>query len=86
MRPVVTGVIGSSDVSNSELDRIQRFRADTARRSRRWRRRRRPRRPQLRGAILVRILSNDITNDGAYDGKTGVACQEYVYEVVRAGN
>ena len=32
----------------------------------------------------VRILSNNITNDGAYDGKTGVACQEFVYEVVRA--
>ena len=32
----------------------------------------------------IRILSNNITNNGAYDGKTGVACQEFVYEVVRA--
>ena len=83
---VVTGVIGSSDVWNSEIDRIQRFRAEygtsveemeTAAAA------------QVAGRfgvpfLGVRILSNNITNDGAYDGKTGVACQEFVYEVVRA--
>ena len=83
---VVTGVIGSSDVWNSEIDRIQRFRAEygtsveemeTAAAA------------QVAGRfgipfLGVRILSNNITNSGAYDGKTGVACQEYVYEVIRA--
>jgi adenosylhomocysteine nucleosidase len=83
---VVTGVIGSSDVWNSEIDRIQRFRAEygtsveemeTAAAA------------QVAGRLGVpflgvRILSNNITNNGGYDGKTGVACQDFVYEVVRA--
>ena len=30
------------------------------------------------------MVSNNITNDGAYDGKTAAACQEYVSEVVKA--
>jgi adenosylhomocysteine nucleosidase len=32
----------------------------------------------------IRVLSNNITNGGAYDAKTGLACQEYVYDVVKA--
>ena len=32
----------------------------------------------------IRVVSNNITNDGAYDGKTAAACQEYVSEVVKA--
>jgi adenosylhomocysteine nucleosidase len=32
----------------------------------------------------IRVLSNNITNGGAYDPKAGEACQEYVYEVVKA--
>jgi adenosylhomocysteine nucleosidase len=30
----------------------------------------------------IRILSNNITNNGAYDPATGEACQDYVLDVV----
>ena len=83
---VVTGVIGSSDVWNSELDRIQRFRAEygTSVEEMEAASAAQVARSFAVPFIGIRILSNNITNDGAYDGKTGVACQEYVYEVVRA--
>ncbi|MDX2029798.1 MAG: 5'-methylthioadenosine/S-adenosylhomocysteine nucleosidase [Blastocatellia bacterium] len=83
---VVEGVIGSSEVWNSEIDRIQRFHSqygttveemETAAAA------------QIAGYFRVpflgiRVLSNNITNGGKYDGKTGEACQEYVYDVVKA--
>ena len=31
----------------------------------------------------IRVVSNNITNGGGYDGRTGEACQEYVVEVVK---
>jgi len=83
---VVEGVIGSSEIWNSELDRIQWFHIqygttveemETASAA------------QIAGFFQIpflgiRVLSNNITNDGKYDAKTGGACQEYVYEVVKA--
>ena len=83
---VVEGVIGSSDIWNSELDRIQRFHGqygtsveemETASAA------------QIAGFFQIpflgiRVLSNNITNDGTYDAKTGEACQDYVYDVVRS--
>jgi adenosylhomocysteine nucleosidase len=83
---VVQGVIGSADVWNSELDRIRRFRTqfettveemETASAA------------QVAGFFQIpflgiRVLSNNITNGGKYDAQTGLACQEYVYEVVKA--
>ena len=83
---VVDGVIGSSEVWNSEIDRIQRFHdeygtsveemeaASAA---------------QIAGLFKIpflgiRVLSNNITNGEAYDPKVGEACQEYVLEVVKA--
>jgi adenosylhomocysteine nucleosidase len=83
---VVEGVIGSSDIWNSELDRIQRFHTqygtsveemETASAA------------QIAGFFQIpflgiRVLSNNITNDGTYDAKTGEACQDYVYDVVRS--
>jgi adenosylhomocysteine nucleosidase len=83
---VVEGVIGSAEVWNSELDRIQRFHdqygtsveeMETASAA------------QIADLFQIpflgiRVLSNNITNDSPYDAKTGEACQEYVYEVVRA--
>jgi adenosylhomocysteine nucleosidase len=83
---VVEGVIGSAEVWNSELDRIQRFHdqygtsveeMETASAA------------QIADLfhipfLGIRVLSNNITNDGAYDPKTGDACQEYVHEVVKA--
>jgi adenosylhomocysteine nucleosidase len=83
---VVEGVIASSEVWNSELDRIERLHtrfgttaeemvaASSA---------------QIAGLFKIpflgiRVVSNNITNGEAYDTKTGEACQEYVYEVVKA--
>jgi adenosylhomocysteine nucleosidase len=83
---VVDGVIGSSEVWNSEIDRIQRFHdqfgttaeeMETASSA------------QIAGLFQVpflgvRIVSNNIMNGEAYDPRTGEACQDYVLEVVRA--
>ena len=83
---VVDGVIASSEVWNSELDRIQRFHdlygttaeeMETAAAA------------QVAGLFKIpflgiRVLSNNIINGEAYDTKTGEACQEYVREVVKA--
>ncbi len=83
---VVDGVIGSSEIWNSELDRIQRFHnqystsveeMETASAA------------QIAGLfdipfLGIRVLSDNITNTRDYDPKTGEACQEYVYEVVKA--
>jgi adenosylhomocysteine nucleosidase len=83
---VVEGVIGSADVWNSEIDRIDRFHKEygttveemeTASAA------------QIAALyeipfLGIRVLSNNITNDGKYDPRTGEACQDYVYEVVKA--
>jgi adenosylhomocysteine nucleosidase len=83
---VVEGVIGSSDIWNSELDRIQQFHSqygtsveemETASAA------------QIAGFFQIpflgiRVLSNNITNGGTYEAKTGEACQDYVYDVVKA--
>jgi adenosylhomocysteine nucleosidase len=83
---VVEGEIGSSDVWNSELDRIEQMHRqygtsvedmETASAA------------QIASAyripfLGIRIVSNNITNGGTYDGKAGEACQEYVYDVLKA--
>ena len=83
---IVEGVIGSADIWDSELDRISFFHntyhtsaeeMETASAA------------QIAAAfdipfIGIRILSNNITNDGKYDPNTGLACQDYVYQVVKA--
>jgi adenosylhomocysteine nucleosidase len=83
---VVEGVIGSSEIWNSEIDRIQRFHdqfgtmaeeMETASAA------------QIAGLfdiplLGIRVVSNNITNGGTYDALTGEACQEYVYDVVKA--
>lgn len=83
---VSEGVIGSSEIWNSEIDRIQRFHdaygttaeeMETASAA------------QIAGLFQIpflgiRVLSNNITNGGTYDARTGEACQEYVYDVVKA--
>jgi len=82
---VVEGVLGSSEVWNSEIDRIERFHEqfgttaeemETASAA------------QIAGLfeipfLGIRVVSNNITNGGGYDGRTGEACQEYVVEVVK---
>jgi adenosylhomocysteine nucleosidase len=83
---VLDGVIGSSEVWNSELDRIERFHnqfgttaeeMETASAA------------QIAGLFQIpflgiRVVSNNITNGEAYDTRTGEACQDYVYDVVKA--
>ena len=83
---VVDGVIASSEIWNSELDRIQQFHdrfgttaeeMETASAA------------QIAGLfgvpfLGIRVVSNNVTNGGTYDSSTGAACQEYVLEVVKA--
>ena len=83
---IVQGVIGSAEIWNSELDRIRWIHnqygttveeMETASAA------------QIAGFyqipfLGIRVLSNNITNDGKYDAKTGEACQDYVYDVVKA--
>lgn len=81
----VEGVIGSSDVWNSELDRIARMHdtygtsveeMETAAAA------------QVAAAsgvpfLGIRVLSNNITNDGVYSAASAAACQRFVLDVVR---
>ena len=83
---VVEGVIGSSEIWNSEIDRIQRFHdqfgtaaeeMETASAA------------QIAGLFQIpflgiRVVSNNIMNGEEYDTKTGEACQDYVRDVVLA--
>lgn len=85
-RRVVEGVIGSSDMWNSELDRITRMHdefgtsveeMETAAAA------------QVAGMsqvpfLGIRVVSNNITNGGTYDGGSARACQAFVLEVARA--
>ncbi|WP_130804631.1 5'-methylthioadenosine/S-adenosylhomocysteine nucleosidase [Acinetobacter ihumii] len=83
---VIEGTIGSADVWNNELDRIQFFyqnygtsveemeAASVAQIA-----------SQFNVPFLgIRVVSNNITNGGAYDGATGEACQEFVLNVATA--
>ena len=83
---VVDGVIGSSDMWNSELDRVEHFHdafgtsveeMETAAAA------------QVAGLAQVpflgiRVVSNNITNGGAYDGATAERCEQFVIEVIRS--
>ena len=81
---VVEGTLGSADVWNNELDRIA-FIHKTYGTSA----------EEMEGASVaqiaiqfnvpfvgIRVLSNNITNNGAYDPGTGEACQDFVLDVV----
>jgi adenosylhomocysteine nucleosidase len=83
---VVDGVIGSSNVWNSELDRIQRFHDEYGTSAEEM---------EAAAAALVagqfqipflgiRVLSNNITNNEPYRPKVGEDCQAFVREVVQA--
>ena len=83
---VVEGVIGSSDVWNDEIDRVARLHADygttveemeTASAAQIA--------AQLNVPLLgIRVVSDNVTNGGAYDPKSSEACEDYVYQVVKA--
>jgi adenosylhomocysteine nucleosidase len=82
---VVEGVIGSSDVWNDEIDRIAWLHTtfgttveemETASAA------------QIASLFNVpflgiRVVSDNITNGGSYDPRTGEACEDYVYQVVK---
>ena len=83
---VVDGVIGSSEVWNSEIDRIQRFHDQFGTTAEEMEA---AASAQIAGLFQIpflgiRVVSNNITNGEAYDTRTGEACQDYVSEVVKA--
>jgi adenosylhomocysteine nucleosidase len=83
---VVEGVIGSSEIWNSEIDRIQRFHDQFGTTAEEMET---VSAAQIAGLfeiplLGIRVVSNNITNGGTYDARTGEACQEYVYDVVKA--
>jgi adenosylhomocysteine nucleosidase len=83
---VAEGVIGSSEIWNGELDRIQRFHDQFGTAAEEMEA---ASAAQIAGLFRIpylgiRVLSNNVTNGGTYDPQTGVACQEYVYRVVKA--
>jgi adenosylhomocysteine nucleosidase len=83
---IVEGVIASSEVWNSELDRIQSLHARFGTTAEEMEA---ASSAQIAGLfeipfLGIRVVSNNITNGEGYDGKTGEACQEYVYDVVKA--
>jgi len=83
---VVEGVIASSETWNSELDRIQQFHARFGTTAEEMEA---ASSAQIAGLfhipfLGIRVVSNNITNGEAYDRTTGEACQEYVYDVVKA--
>ena len=83
---IAEGVIGSSDMWNDEIDRISHLHAaygtmveemETASAA------------QIAGLfntpfLGIRVVSDNATNNGAYDPRTSEACQDYVYDVVKA--
>jgi adenosylhomocysteine nucleosidase len=83
---VVDGVIGSSDMWNDEIDRIEQFHnkfgasvedMETASAA------------QIAGLfhipfLGIRVVSDNTTNGDRYEPQTGEACEDYVYEVVKA--
>ncbi|WP_299237066.1 5'-methylthioadenosine/S-adenosylhomocysteine nucleosidase [uncultured Halomonas sp.] len=82
---IVEGTIGSADLWNNEVDRINWFHENYGTSV-----------EEMESAssamiskaydvpfLAIRILSNNKTNNGAYNPETAAANQEYVYEVVR---
>jgi adenosylhomocysteine nucleosidase len=83
---VVEGVLATSDMWNEEIDLIARFHAEYGTSA-----------EEMETAsaaqvakefdvpfLGIRVLSDNITNGGAYDPKTAEACEDYVYQVVKA--
>jgi adenosylhomocysteine nucleosidase len=83
---IVDGVIGSSEVWNSEIDRIQRFHDQFGTTAEEMEAASSAQIAGLFGIpfLGIRVVSNNITNGEAYDTKTGEACQDYVLDVVKA--
>lgn len=83
---VVEGVIGSADVWNNELDRIQYFHQNYKTSVEEMETASSAQIASLYNVpfIGIRVLSNNITNQGAYNPNTGNACQDYALNVAKA--
>jgi adenosylhomocysteine nucleosidase len=83
---VVDGVIGSSDMWNSELDRITHFHDQFGTSVEEMETAAAAQVAGLAGVpfLGIRILSNNITNGDAYDGGTAEACERFVIEVIQS--
>jgi adenosylhomocysteine nucleosidase len=83
---IVEGVIGSSDIWNDELDRIARFHAEFGTTVEDMETASAAQIARLFDIpfLGIRVLSNNATNGGAHDRKTGEACQGYVHRVLTA--
>jgi adenosylhomocysteine nucleosidase len=81
---VVEGIIGSADVWNNELDRIAFFERLMAQSPRKWKVLLWHKLlPSFRPFLAIRVVSNNLTNQQAYNAKTGQACQDFVFKVVQ---
>ncbi len=83
---VVEGVIGSSDVWNDEIDRVARLHTQYGTLVEEMETASAAQIAQLFHVpfVGIRVLSDNITNGGAYDPRTSEACEAFVYAVVKA--
>jgi len=83
---VVDGVIGSSDMWNSELDRIAHFHREFGTSVEEMETAAAAQVAGLAGVpfLGIRVLSNNITNGDTYDGGTAESCERFVIEVIRS--
>jgi len=83
---VVDGVIGSSDMWNSELDRIDRFHHEFGTSVEEMETAAAAQVSALAKVpfLGIRVLSNNITNGDAYDGGTAEGCERFVMEVIQS--
>jgi adenosylhomocysteine nucleosidase len=83
---IVEGVIGSSDVWNDEIDRITRLHAQYGTAAEEMETASAAQIAAQLGVPLlgIRVLSDNALNGNAYDPRTSEACEDYVYQVVKA--
>lgn len=82
---VVEGVIGSADVWNNELDRIQYFHNEYKTSIEEMETASAAQVASLYHVpfIGIRVLSNNLTNNDGYNPNTGTACQDFVLDVAK---
>ena len=83
---VVEGVIGSSDMWNDELDLIAKYHSEYGTAAEEM-----ETAPAAQIAkefsvpfIGIRVISDNVTNGSTYDPKSSDACEEFVYNVIKA--
>jgi adenosylhomocysteine nucleosidase len=83
---VVEGVIGSSDMWNDELDLIAKYHSEYGTAAEEM-----ETAPAAQIAkefevpfIGIRVISDNITNGSTYDPKSSVACEDFVFQVIKA--